>query len=165
MTSCPTGQAVNGVNFKTEALNCVPVSSPASNSFRVVDNDGRLVGKLIGGGHVASLVNGEWFFLRVLTTGFPDRFVTFWYESVDCSGTGYVQDDTTTLPRSAGWLGSGASITLYTGAASRRVLRSLRAFHESNPNPTCNVMPDTQLDVALPTLVNVTATLPFRLTE
>src|SRR5438552_561227 len=104
---CPAGTAIQGIDFSTRRLVCVPVSG----ALKVMDAANQQVGLLLGGDLLVRNVGNEWFSLSFTKLGLlTGGFVNYYYESEDCTGQPYLLDFGE-LPRSATPIINGTYVT------------------------------------------------------
>ena len=165
--SCPAGQAVQSVDFDKRTLSCVPLPSGSQwSAVRVVDNSGQLVGMLMDHGVLVRQFGNEWHSIHANSAGFSGDVVLFWYQSSDCTGTAYIAFDQAQVPHSVAQLGTGASATFYVPTPNTETNITVASFQPLSMPGTCeDEFAPFPLPTAIPTLVNVTTTLPWRLSD
>jgi hypothetical protein len=170
---CPTGQVVQGVDFARRSLICAP--APGASALHMVDADGQLVGMFSDANILVRKFNNEWFRFPVLATGFDaNNSVTLFYPSDNCTGPAFVLLGTAlgqVFPYFVTYVGETASATFYVPQpgtdTTTTTLSSRRVLTLANPSGsgTCSAVAPFQSGARIATPVNVTTTLPWRLTE
>lgn len=122
---CPTGTAVQGIDFGTKKLVCTPVGG--AGALKVVDARGVEVG--IYAGTLLRLIGNEWISLAFFDFGFQDQQFTANFESADCSGPFYLNGGPGPIPRSGATVLRGSYVTVYVPSTfTRRTIRSFGNF-------------------------------------
>ncbi len=164
---CPSGTAVQGVDFLRHKLVCVPVGG-ASDALKVMDATNQEVGMFVGSGFLARLVNNEWTQLQFDENGFIGNGFAVYYQSVDCTGPAYIPDFSLTfIPRFAGVTVNDTSATIYSPVPGSLADRTVLAFQNvsSAGFDVCTPTDGSVQHVAVPQTTTIGNNKPFRISQ
>jgi hypothetical protein len=163
---CPAGTAIQGIDFTTRKLVCVPVGVGA---LKVIDSANQEVGLLLDSGTLIRLLDNEWIVINFSRNGFFDTVFTVYFETVDCTGQMYFPDFFgPTLPRPVITVLRGSFATLYYPAPGTFVERTIRSFGNFGATgiSECVLVSEFKASVGLPQTSTISAfTPPFRVEQ
>ena len=148
---------------------CALPSTSDSNALRVVDSRGQFVGMLMGDHTLMRQFDNKWYTFGARMTGFSaDTGVNFYYQSSNCTGAAYVELDVPQLPRTVGYLSTRPSEAKFyvpiPNTGTNITVASFR-YLTATTNTCFSDLAPFPHDVALPTLFDVTTTLPWRTSD
>jgi hypothetical protein len=160
---CPAGTAIQGIDFSTRRLICVPVAGDAA-AFKVMDSANQQLGFLLDSNILIRLVDNEWTAFFFQQDGFGPQGFGYLWESTDCTGQAYIQDFGG-MPRNAVPIVSGGFVTLYYGARETFVQRTIRSFKNfsSDTGFTDCVQTEFSAPVGVPQTATFSVTPPFHI--
>ncbi|HET7363793.1 MAG TPA: hypothetical protein VFJ70_09525, partial [Burkholderiales bacterium] len=166
--ACPSGTAVQGVDFYRHQLVCVPVGG-GSDALKVMDANNQEVGVLDGYGSLARLVNNEWVQLIFTENGFNGNAFAVYYESADCTGPAYIPDfNQGFMPKIVGVTVNGTSATLYSavpGTFAPRTVLSFQNVSSTGFDPLCQPTDGSAQTVGVPQTTTISNNPPFRISQ
>ena len=166
---CPSGTAVQGVDFVKRKLVCVPVNGGGSGALKVMDANDQEVGAYTGSSTLARLVNNEWTQLFFDQNGFSggSPFAVY-YESADCTGPAYIPDFSNgIIPKMVGYTISGTSATIYSPVPGSFADRTVQSFQNlsSVGFDLCQPMQASVQFVGVPQTTTISNNSPFRISQ
>lgn len=167
LKACPTGTAVQGVDFYRQKLLCVPVGG-GSDALKVMDANNQEAGMFVGFGVLARLVNNEWTQLTFDQNGFNGNAFAFYYESADCTGPAYIPDFSgAAIPKVVGITVSGTSATLYSPVPGSFADKTVQSFQNvsSAGVDLCQPMGASVQTVGVPQTTTISNNPPFRISQ
>jgi hypothetical protein len=167
LRSCPSGTAVQGVDFIKRQFVCIPVGG-GSGALKVMDANNAQVGVFIGFGVLARLVNGEWMQLTFDRNGLNSGGLGFYYESNDCTGPAYLPDfSPDSIPRFAAFTVNGTSATIYSpvpGTHTEKTIQSTQNLFSAGFD-ACQLTDGSVQPVAVPQATTISNNAPFRIEQ